>query len=204
MHPKTSCKFLETIKQTEKVSQVSGVDKYFASPLYSETKKWNIFWRKKDYKNAKITKWPHAYASTYSIKTLNSFNSELQLKDAEFAIKNWLIGLLSELIGFKFVRAMVLELKKIESDNETKYNTFYSNSNAELVINKSEIDDVFESIYIRIISNIQKYLGKGSSLLIDSVIDHTISISKYNPLAGSSYTKLPSRKRVDWYSKYWW
>ena len=27
--------------------------------------------------------------------------------------------------------------------------------------------------------------------MIDSVIDHTISISKYNPLAGSSYIKLP-------------
>ena len=91
---------------------------------------------------------------------------------------------------------MVLELKKIESDNETKYNMFYSNSNAESVINESDIDDVFESIYINIISNIQKYLEKGSSLLIDSVIDHTINISKYNPLAGSSYIKLPSRKRV--------
>ena len=27
--------------------------------------------------------------------------------------------------------------------------------------------------------------------IIDSVIDHTVSISKYNPLAGSSYVKLP-------------
>ena len=26
--------------------------------------------------------------------------------------------------------------------------------------------------------------------MIDSAIDHTISISKYNPLAGSSYIKL--------------
>ena len=104
---------------------------------------------------------------------------------------------MSELTGFKFVTAMVLELKKIESDNETKYNMFYSNSNAESVINESDIDDVFESIYINIISNIQKYLEKGSSLLIDSVIDHTINISKYNPLAGSSYIKLPSRKKVD-------
>ena len=26
---------------------------------------------------------------------------------------------------------------------------------------------------------------------IDSVVDHTINISKYNPLAGSSYIKLP-------------
>ena len=43
MHPKTSCKFFKTIKQAEKVSQVSGVDKYSASPLYSETKKSNFF-----------------------------------------------------------------------------------------------------------------------------------------------------------------
>ena len=26
---------------------------------------------------------------------------------------------------------------------------------------------------------------------LDSVTDHTISVSKYNPLAGSSYIKLP-------------
>ena len=37
----------------------------------------------------------------------------------------------------------------------------------------------------------QKSSGKGSGRIIDSVIDQTISISKYNPLAGSSYIKLP-------------
>ena len=88
MHLKTSCKFFKTIKQAEKVSQVSGVGKYSASPLYSETKKSNFFERKKDYKNAKITKRPHAYASIYSVKILNFFNPELQLKDAESTIKN--------------------------------------------------------------------------------------------------------------------
>ena len=39
-------------------------------------------------------------------------------------------------------------------------------------------------------SNI-KSLGKGSRWIIDSVIDHTNSISKHNPLASSSYIKLP-------------
>ena len=34
-------------------------------------------------------------------------------------------------------------------------------------------------------------LGKGSGWSIDSGIDHTISISKCNSLAGSSYIKLP-------------
>ena len=32
---------------------------------------------------------------------------------------------------------------------------------------------------------------KSSGCIIDLVIDHTIGISKYNPLAGRSYIKLP-------------
>ena len=50
---------------------------------------------------------------------------------------------------------------------------------------------MFQSVCTAIVTDIQKYLGKGSGWIIDSVIDHTISISKYNPLAGSSYIKLP-------------
>ena len=93
--------------------------------------------------------------------------------------------------GFKFVTTLILVFKKIESEDKTKYDTFYSSSKAEIIFNESDIDDVFELIYSTIISNIQKSLGKGSGWIIDSVIDHTISNSKYNPLAGSSYIKLP-------------
>ena len=42
-------------------------------------------------KNVKITKRAHAfkdYASTYNVEILNSFESELQLKDTESAIKS--------------------------------------------------------------------------------------------------------------------
>ena len=53
---------------------------------------------------------------------------------------------------------LVLEFIKIENDDKTKYNTCYSNSEAEAIINENDIDDVFESIYGTIISNIQKYL----------------------------------------------
>ena len=59
----------------------------------------------------------------------------------------------------------------------------------------------FRSIYTTIISNIPKFLGKGSGWIIDWVINHTISISKYNALAGSSYKITyeirPSKKRTD-------
>ena len=69
--------------------------------------------------NAKITKRLHAfksYASSYNVKILNSFNSELQLKDVEFSIKNKLIDLLTELKDFTFVTTLVLEFKKIEQN----------------------------------------------------------------------------------------
>ena len=73
---------------------------------------------------------------------------------------------------------LVLVFKKIESEDKTKYDNFYSSSKAETIINKSDIDDVFQSIYITIKSNIQKSLGKGSGWIIYSVIDHTTCISK--------------------------
>ena len=37
----------------------------------------------------------------------------------------------------------------------------------------------------------KKSVRKGSDWIIDWVIDHTINISKYNPLSGSSYMELP-------------
>ena len=37
-------------------------------------------------------------------------------------------------------------------------------------------------------------LGKGSGWIIDSVINHNLSISKYNPLAGSSYRLINIQK----------
>ena len=92
---------------------------------------------------------------------------------------------------------------KIENEDKTKYNSFYTNSNPEIIINESDINDVFEPIYTTIISNKQKSLRKGLDWIIYSVIDHNISILKYNPLAGRSYIRLakesdhPRRELID-------
>ena len=48
---------------------------------------------------------------------------------------------------------LVLEFKKIQSDDKTRYNTFYSILKAEAIVHESKIDDIFESIYSTIISN---------------------------------------------------
>ena len=107
--------------------------------------------------NVKITKQKHAfkgYASTYNVEILNSFDSELPLKDSESAIKIKLMELLTQLKGVKFVTMLVLVFEKIESEDKTKYNHFYSSSKTEIMINESATDDAFKSIYTTVIAKI--------------------------------------------------
>ena len=73
-------------------------------------------------------------------------------------------------------------------------------------INEIDIVDVFESIYTKVISNIQKCVEINTGGIIDSVVDHNIYISKYKKVSGSSCIKLPkeldSKVKLDYYSKY--
>ena len=64
---------------------------------------------------------------------------------------------MTESRGFKFVPTIVLVFKRIEKDHKTKYDTFYSNSKAEIIINETDIDDVFQSICTTIISYMQSF-----------------------------------------------
>ena len=97
---------------------------------------------------------------------------------------------MTQLKGFTLVKTLALVFKKIESGDKTKCDTFLSSSKSGIITNESHIDDVFQSIYTKITTNLQKFSGNSLGWIIDSVINHTVSISKYNPLAGSSYIKL--------------
>ena len=112
-------------------------------------------------KNVKITKRAHAFksfASCYNAKTLNSFNPEL--KDTEPAIRCKPADSLSELKSFKFVRKLVLVFKKIKSEGKIKYDTFCLSTKAEIIIDKCDIDDEFQSIYTTIVINHTILLNK--------------------------------------------
>ena len=63
------------------------------------------------------------------------------------------------------MKTLTLVFKKIECEDKTKYDGFYSISKAEIIINDS--DNVFQSIYTTVIINIQKSLRR---LLIYSLI----------------------------------
>ena len=60
---------------------------------------------------------------------------------------------MTQLKGFRFVTALVLVFKKIENEDKTKFDNFYSSWKAEVIVNERDIDDVFESIYTAIITN---------------------------------------------------
>ena len=77
--------------------------------------------------------------------------------DTESAIKSKMIELLTQSKDFKFVTTLVLVF---QNKDKTKFDKLYSSSKAEIIVNESDIDDMFQSIYTTIITNIQKYLGK--------------------------------------------
>ena len=108
-------------------------------------------------KNVKRAKRAHAfkgYASSYNAKISTFFNPELELKDAESANKSKLIELLTQLKGFKSVTTLVLVFKKLQIKDKTKYDNFYSSSKAEIIINESDIDNVFPPIFTTIIEKL--------------------------------------------------
>ena len=84
-------------------------------------------------------------------------------------MRNEVKDLLTELKEFKFEETLALEFKKVESDDKTKYNTFYLSSKVEKMINESDIDDVFESIYMITISKYTKIKNQKYKNLLEKV-----------------------------------
>ena len=72
------------------------------------------------------------------------------------------------------MKTLVLVFQKKESEDATKYDNFYSSSKAEIISNESDIDDVFQSIYTIIITNMQISLGKVSGWIIESGVFQSI------------------------------
>ena len=163
----TSCKLCKA----EKFSQVRS-----NSSLLLDTKRWK-FSEQKNIKNNKASTCFKRLCKYLQCWDFNSFNPELQLKDIESVIRNKLKKILTELREFKLLTALVLPLKKIESEDKTKDGSFYLEPKSETIINESEIaDNVFKSIYTTVLLNIQKILRKSSGWIIDSVIEHDSNI----------------------------
>ena len=78
---------------------------------------------------------------------LNSFSPYIRFINTESEIRNKLLNLLTELKGFNFVTTLVIGFERMGNYNETKYDTFYLNSQAKTILKESDIDNAFESVH---------------------------------------------------------
>ena len=77
--------------------------------------------------------------------------------------------------------ALVLVFIKIESKDKTRYDSFYSSSKGEIIINESDIGNqsiftaisqsINQSVFTTIMKNIRKSSLKDSGWIIDSAIN---------------------------------
>ena len=101
---------------------------------------------------------------------------------------------MTQLTGFKFMITIVLMFKKIESEDKVWRFLFKLKNRLSM---KLTLMICFSQSLLQLYQT-QKSLRKRLGRIIDSVIDHTISISKYNPLAGSSCIKLSKELDHQW------
>ena len=101
---------------------------------------------------------------------------------------------MTQLTGFKFMITIVLMFKKIESEDKVWRFLFKLKNRLSMKL----ILMICFSQSLQQLYQTQKFLRKRLGRIIDSVIDHTISISKWNPLAGSSCIKLSKELDHQW------
>ena len=83
-------------------------------------------------------------------------------------------------------------LSKEKINGDAEYTSVYLNSITKTIINldfEYSIDKSFEEILYRI----DNWINEGSGWVVESINSEYINISKYAPLFGSSFIKLPDK-----------
>ena len=88
---------------------------------------------------------------------------------------------------------LVLVLKKIESEVKQNMMHFIHTLKQKQLSMKVTLIMYLNQSKLQLYQTCKKSFGKWSGWITFSAIEHNISISKYNPLAGSSYIKLTNK-----------
>lgn len=120
-----------------------------------------------------------------------------QLQVARSSLYELLVTELEEMKGLKFMETLVVTFEKELNDNFT-YKTAYFNSKtktitttAQFVLEGGNFVEQVRAAQEEILHTVGVWISEGSGWTIDSVGKHYVNISKYQPLRGSSYLKLP-------------
>ena len=117
-----------------------------------------------------------------------------QLTKTQKVIEHYLNKELGELKGFKYIETLKITFEK-QLGNKTTIKTAYFNSMTTTIINKNEINKALQTSRQELTKAIGQWISEGSGWTIQSVDGHYINLTKYEPLKGSSYIKLPIELR---------
>ena len=98
--------------------------------------------------------------------------------------------------GFKFIATLEVTFEKETIDSKTGkrvsiYKTAFFNGKAKTVTKANDIEHELSMSRQEILNVIDKWVSEGSGSVIDSINNHYINVTTYQPLHGSSYIELP-------------
>ena len=130
------------------------------------------------------------YVRSYKMKIVDKKDPIVQLRASKSSIAYLLKELLNEIKGFKYHIILSILLNKVKSDGNVEYSPVYFNLTTKTVINSDKygLDQSFQEILYRI----DNWINEGSGLIIEEIHNHSLNVSAYSPLIGSTYIKLPN------------
>ena len=138
-----------------------------------------------------ISKTFKRYARSFSIEIIDKKDVLIQLNSSKANIKDLFGVLLREIEGFKYNITMNITLSKYKGNGDTDPSVYF-NSLIKTVINynfKHLVHKCFEELLFRA----ENWINEGSGWIIDQINGEYLNISKYSPLSGSTYIKLPDK-----------
>ena len=102
--------------------------------------------------------------------------------------------------GFKFIETLEVTFEKETIDSKTGkrvsiYKTAFFNGKAKTITKANDIEPKLSMSRQEILNVIDKWVSEGSGWVIDRIGSHSINVTLYKPLNGSSYIELPTELR---------
>ena len=125
----------------------------------------------------------------FDVDILNRNDSQLQLKNTEPLIPNFLFNKLNQIHGIKVnISLAITFIKQDEKEQDGCFKT-----KARELTNENDIVEVISDSNNELLNRISNWISKGSGWIIKSVNKHELSVIKYIPLKGSTYIPISDK-----------
>ena len=140
------------------------------------------------------------HAKSYGIELQDNLNLLNHFAKTKALVESHLESLLKDMKGFKFIKTLEITFEKDNIDSKTGkrvsiYKMAFLNGKAKTITKANDIEPELSMSRQEILNVIDKWVSEGSGWVIDSINNHHINVTTYQPLHGSSYIELPTELR---------